>query len=258
MKKRIILAISLAGLIIMWLISIPDDKVRVIFCDVGQGDGIIIIQGQLQMIIDSGPDNGRMGECLSRYLPFWDKTIEMAIISHWDSDHSGGLKKLLKSYQIEKILSGSLPVSGPEIKYPVILTVSGDTIRVKKMTFKILWPKKGMISGDTNLESVVALWQYGNNKILFSGDAPGEVEEELVWRGRLKEDNLILKVSHHGSRGATGDVLLGAVKPRTAIISVGRRNKFGHPGKEVLERLQKYGAAVRRTDKEGDIEIKYD
>ena len=103
--KKIKFKILILGLfLIIWglYLSIPDGKLRLVFCDVDQGDGALLIKGRWQMMIDSGADNGKMERCLGRYLPFWDKKIEIVIITHGDSDHIGGLIDVSKYYKIEQ------------------------------------------------------------------------------------------------------------------------------------------------------------
>jgi len=101
-KIKIWLGISLVLLGLLIIVSRPDNKPRIIFCDVGQGDGMILMQGSWQLLVDTGPENGKMGICLGKYLPFWDKKLEAVIITHGDSDHAGGLKQIEKSYQLNK------------------------------------------------------------------------------------------------------------------------------------------------------------
>ena len=235
---------------------------QVVFCDVGQGDGAIVIDGDFQMLIDTGSENGKMNECLSRHLPFWDKEIEMVIISHWDADHSGGLARLQNYYKIDKIISGYKPSEiNEQINYSGNIA-ENDIIRAGDIEFEVKWPEINSESeiNDDNKKSIMGILNYGTKKILFTGDVTTEIEQKLVWRGVLRPEDLgygtlILKVSHHGSSEGTSEELLETVKPQMAIISVGAKNKFGHPTKEVLERLKKYGVLIKRTDQEGDIVV---
>lgn len=215
----------------------PDNKVRIIFCDVGQGDGALVIQGKFQMLIDVGPENNKMVACLGRYLPFWDKTIEVVIISHNDDDHSGGLKQLKSYYNVQNVYSDKL--------------VRNDVVRYGEISFEVLGPDEDW--GNDNDNSVVGRLSYSDKNILFVGDIAAAVEQKMVWRRVLPDRIDILKISHHGSAGATSEELLETVRPTEAVISVGKNNKFGHPTKIVLDRLEKFGVKIRRTDKEGDV-----
>ncbi|MFZ2152905.1 MAG: MBL fold metallo-hydrolase [Microgenomates group bacterium] len=227
------------GLVVVAIFTWPSDKVRVIFCDVGQGDGAIVMAGSFQMLIDTGSENNKMVECLGRYLPFWDKTIEAIIISHNDSDHSGGLRQVKEYYSVQNIYSGNL--------------VKNDVIRYKEISFEILNPEGD--GGNENDNSIVGLLNFFGKTVLFLGDVTSSVEQKLIWRKVLRQaqDINVIKISHHGSAEATSGELLSTIKPKEAIISVGKNNKFGHPTKVVLERLEKYGVKIRRTDREGDI-----
>lgn len=253
MKKiKIWLGISLVLLGLMIIFSRPSNQPRMIFCNVGQGDGAIVIVGSWQMVIDTGPNNGQMERCLSKYLPFWDREIEIVTITHWDSDHSGGLRKLSDIYKIDLLYANEPSDDKNEQQlYPSYLR-SGEVIGSDLIHFEILSPSD--ISGIDNEDSIVGVLSYGAKKILMMGDATAEVEQKLGWREKLSKMD-ILKVSHHGSATATSQELLDITRPETAIISVGKNNKFGHPTKIVLERLKAMEVEIKRTDEIGDIEV---
>lgn len=238
MKRiKIWLGTSLVLLGILIIASRPDDRPKVVFCDVGQGDGILIMEGSWQMLVDTGPENGKMGLCLEKYLPFWDKNLEAVIITHGDSDHAGGLKQLEKSYRIEqKMYTGDL--------------LKNDRLSYKSIQIDVWNPDE--LGEDSNINSLVMLATVGSQKFLLMGDVPAEVEQKMAWRNELQKVD-VLKVSHHGSKEATSKELLAVTKPKLAIISVGKNNKFGHPTKEVLERLKDEGVEIKRTDEIGDI-----
>jgi competence protein ComEC len=172
------------------------------------------------------------------------------VITHWDTDHSGGLKSLMDGYQVEKLYSGTYP-SEPSVQkiYTTNLAIN-DMVRYGEMTFEVLNPDGNW--GNDNDNSVVGVLSYKDKKILLTGDATAQVEQKLVWRGRLNEKIDILKVAHHGSAEATSQELVEAIRPSEAVVSVGK-NSFGHPTKLVLDRLAATGVKIRRTDREGDI-----
>jgi len=203
----------------------PDGKTRVIFCDVGQGDGTLIIKNNFQMLIDAGPKNNKMAECLGRYVPFWDKEIEVFIASHGDSDHVGGLEAIKRGYKIDR-----------EINYSNIDI--GDVVRYKDIDFAIL---------NNDELSMIGILKYGQKNILFMGDS------EIVAENNINERIDILKVGHHGSETSTGEAFLDRVKPQIAVISVGKNNSYGHPKKMIVDRLVYRRIEIRRTDLEGDI-----
>ena len=235
-------------------------RVKVVFCDVGQGDGVLISWREWQMVYDVGPKGRKMVNCLGKYVPFWDKTIETVIISHWDEDHSGGLEEVNESYKIEQIFGSERPEGVKEQFFYSGDLIKNDIIRYGEIDFEILSPDQYLkeTRTDDNGLSVVGLLSYKSNKILLMGDVDGEVENRLVWRGSLgkRVEGAIIKVSHHGARESTTEELLDEVKPKMAVIGVGR-NSFGHPSKEVLGRLEKAGVEVWRTDERGELVVRY-
>ena len=258
MKYRWWLVISLVVLSLMVLRYSVDSKVKIIFCDVGQGDGAIVIKSNFQMLIDVGGDNQKMLGCLSRHLPFWDKKIEAVVISHWDSDHSGGLVGIYRYYKIEKLFANQLSPTTNEQKFYPEIVGENDVIRYGGIDFEIL---NNVVDGmESNENSLVGLLRYKDNKILMMGDVTMEVEQKIVWQGVLRGCCVaidVLKVSHHGSDRATSNELLDEVDPQMAIISVGKDNKFGHPTKVVIKRLEERGIKIKRTDNMGDVTVTY-
>lgn len=225
MKNRILLIVSVL-LLVLWFWQVkPDGKTKVVFCDVGQGDGAIVIKNNFQMVIDAGPKNTKMAECLSRYVPFWDKEIEVFIASHGDMDHVGGLENIKKSYKIKQEFNNTnLDI--------------GEIIRYVDIDFEIL---------SNSEQSIIGILRYSGKRYLFTGDAPWESEYVV------QEKVDVLKVGHHGSDTSTGEDLLDRVKPRLAVISVGKNNRYGHPKEIVVERLKDRRIEIKRTDIEGDI-----
>jgi len=267
--KNIKIFLLLSGVLLLvgvWL-SLPDGKTRLIFCDVGQGDGVLLSRGTFQMLYDVGPDNGKMRKCLERYMPFWDRKIEIVILSHWDNDHVGGLVDIDKGYKMEKIFSGV--EAGDEFEQKVYAEVlrQNDVLRSDWFEFEVVWPERdggiGQNEADVNEMSLVGILEVSGPavagsaiKVLLMGDASVEVEQRLVWRKVLAASNAVnidvLKVGHHGSSTSTSEELLEEVKPKVGVIGVGK-NSFGHPTREVLDRLEKFGVEVKRTDEDGDV-----
>jgi len=243
--------IRLAALFLIFIgvcLSVPDQKMRLIFCDVGQGDGAIISKGSWQVLIDSGPDNGKMERCLDRYLPFWDRRIEGIIVSHWDKDHNGALARIIKSYKIDYLFESSKGEEGIEQKIYTYEMKAGEAIRYGEIYFDVVYPRDNSEVG--NDSSLVVVLNYRKNKFMFSGDAEAVAEGEMMSWWREEVDGL--KVTHHGSGGGSSEEWLSRLKPKVAVISVGKNN-YGHPAVEVIERLQKMGSEIYRTDEKGDI-----
>lgn len=233
----------------LFWVTLPSKRVRVVFCDVGQGDATLVSHKNWQMLIDTGPNNKKVLSCLENNLPFWDKKIEVVVITHGDSDHAGGLADVSKFYKIEQKID-SKNVS------------QFDLIKNSMIEFEILNPEEKVESGqDNNKNSIAGVLKFWNSdlgremKIFMAADIDIETEQRLVWQKLLTEPVDILKVSHHGSANGTSEELLEILKPKVAVISVGIKNRFGHPSKEVLERLKEKNIQVKRTDFEQEVHV---
>lgn len=201
------------------------------------------------MLIDSGPNNKKVLTCLSQNMPFWDKTIEVFLVTHEDSDHSDGIEDIFKTYKIDKFFSNGDLSKEVEQKYYSIKLATFDVIKTNMIEFEIVnSAQKTKIGGNENEKSIAGILSYRDIKIFMAGNITADVEKRLVWQRILKELVDVLKVSHHGSKEASSEELLEILKPKLAVLSVGSKNKFGHPTKEILERLKKWGVEILRTD----------
>ncbi len=284
----------LIGLVILVLSQMPGDKAKMVVCDVGQGDAILIIKGSNQALIDGGPSSDKILACLEQHVPFWDRTIELIVLTNSDFDHMNGLGVVIERYEvIQFVTADGVHESDALEKFTDQLRVSGvsvgpvergDLIRVggektmSNLVFEVLWPpdtieenvaifgdqmdkdKREQIlgasakRGDLNERSVILLLLEDNKKILLSGDSGDQTEKELLKQGKPPQID-VLKVGHHGSKYASGLEYLQKLAPSLAVISVGEKNRYGHPTNETLDRLKQVGAQVRRTDEEGTIVI---
>lgn len=252
--------LSLFLILICWvLFSLPDGKLHLIFCDVGQGDAILIVHRQTQVLIDGGPDQ-KVLQCLDQNMPFYDRKIEMIVLTHPEQDHETGLIDVLERYNVRYFVSNGLRKSSAtfwelekvkeEKKVLSASVKTGDRIRIGPLDFSVLWPSKESFSEKKpNEASVVLQLSFGHFDALLPGDISEKVEKKLD----LKNVE-VLKVAHHGSRFSTSTSFLEMIKPELAVISVGQ-NRFGHPTSEVLERLNQAQTRIVRTDKMGMIEI---
>jgi len=244
--------------------SAQNQELKVIFLNVGQGDATLIMQGDKQVLIDGGPDGQILLEKLGKYVPFWDRKIELIVASHPDQDHIQGLTDVLEKYQIGSVIQNS-DESDSQIfkKYKDLLAQKNINIIDAQPGAKaeigngagmeILGPlEEKNDKKDTNIDSVVAKLTFGKNNFLFTGDSPFEEENDLLKTTEEISAN-VLKVSHHGSKYATSQEFLEKVQPKEAIISVGKNN-YGHPSPEILERLEKDKIKIIRTDESGDVE----
>lgn len=241
------------------------------FFDVGQGDAIFIETPQRhQILIDGGPTSVIL-EKLGKEMPFWDKSIDLIILTHPERDHIVGLIEVLKKYKIENILwTGVLRDTAEYQEWlksiekeraKIKIAKAGQKIYclrpdVKHCYIDILYPfesLEGETVKNTNNTSIIGKLIFNENSFLFTGDAYESVEKKLLEKEtELNSD--VLKVGHHGSKTSTCEEFLEKVLPEIAVIQVGE-NKYGHPHPEVLERLKKFDIKVLRTAKEGDIKI---
>lgn len=236
---------------------------EVTFLSVGEGDAILFSQGSNQILIDGGRTGKDLLSRLGRHVPFWDRTIEVVIATHPDADHIGGLSALLGAYTVKQflftgvesktdvytLLKKSLETNHTEIQKIFrgsILQLPGGGSLSVEYPLAVLPPE----TAEANMGSVVARFSYGEMNMLFTGDLPNE-ETVLSDVGQID----ILKVSHHGSRFSTSANFLEQIKPKEAVISVGK-NMYGHPSPDVLKRLEENNVKVRRTDTDGDIQYR--
>ncbi len=246
------------------------DKVKIDFLDVGQGSAILVVApNQNQVLIDGGPSDAVLAK-LGQALPFFDRKIELLILTHPDADHLSGLVEVLKRYEIGQILETGIADNSAEYQVwnnlikekniSVVFAQAGQIVVVAdNLAIKILYPLAKIngrdFSKNTNATSIVGKIFYGQNTILFTGDAEEQTEQPLLLLGAdLKAD--ILAVGHHGSKTSTSAEFLAAVSPEIAVIQVGLKNRYGHPTQEVLDRLK--GINIFRTDLNKDVNFACD
>ncbi|OGL88504.1 hypothetical protein A3H75_02605 [Candidatus Uhrbacteria bacterium RIFCSPLOWO2_02_FULL_51_9] len=266
----ILLAVVLAALFIVTRDTRGDFQLA--FLDVGQGDGTLIsFDKKTQMLVDCGSSRAAL-QGLGRQMPFFDRTIEYLVVTHPDLDHYLGCIDVLDRYRVERVwwtgrdnandaqwqvFKEAVAREGAEVR--VIDRVArydiGETV------IDVLYPDHSVAdeSGDSakggvnNNTSIVMRVQRGTLSALLTGDAEEELERHLVQEYGARLHAQILKAGHHGSNTSSIQEFLDAVAPETAVISAGKNNKYGHPTERVLRRLERAGAAIRRTDFEGDV-----
>ena len=255
--KKTIIILSIIIIIFNLLNLLPKD-LRIYFIDVGQGDSTLILtpKGNSILIDGGGSETGSFDVGEKILLPYLlDRgvtKIDYMMISHFDSDHVGGLFSILENLRVEHVLISKQGKESENYKHfleiskrkkiKVIYAEAGDRINIEKnMFFEILFPTRNLISENIlNNNSIVARLVYKNFKILFTGDIEEIAEKELIKlyskTNKLRAD--ILKVAHHGSKSSTIASFLKLVNPRISLIGVGATNTFGHPNIGVLERLE--------------------
>jgi len=243
---------------------------KVYFLDVGQGDAILInYLESIQVLIDGGGDGKKLLNELGNFIPLGDNTLEVVIATHPDKDHIGGLLAAFKKYEVGIFLENSQKsssnvyqeldkiISEKEIKRENIFEGSkimlGNIVEMQVFSPDTNYQSQEK-SDERNEDSVVFRMDFGENSFLFTGDIGFEKEKDFF----MDEEDVdvdFLKVAHHGSKNSSSRDFLKKVSPLVAIISVGKDNRYGHPAKETIARLEEAGARIFRTDQNGTVEV---
>jgi len=260
-----------------------EQKYEVVFFDVGQGDAALInLPGNNEILIDGGPDMKVLYK-LGKYLPVYNRDIELMILTHPHSDHVNGLVDVLNRYKVEKVMyTGVKYESGVYQEFLELIgrntpwrvpVDSGKIILDDNNILEIIYPWEdfdGMEFKNQNDNSIVVKLITENGfDFLFMGDIEMNIEEEILEYVETLQKNVetrhalslranILKAGHHGSDTSSGEEFLQAINPEKAVISCGKDNNFGHPSLRTIRRLERMGAEVLRTDWDGDVIFQID
>lgn len=261
---------------VVWLLLIrPHNGFSVTFLDVGQGDCIVMRgeNGNCYMVDGGSTSKSQVGKY--SMLPYLEsegiKELGAVFLTHPDEDHVSGVMELMEQsgYGV-RVNAVVLPDASSEIKneelsgireqatrygIPVYYIGRGDMLRDKTLKISCLGPEKGVMTDEVNEISTVLLVEYGDFRMLLTGDVTGEPERELLTELEEKEALTVLKVAHHGSKYSTPEELLEMTDPVYAIISAGKDNRYGHPHGELIERLEKRGCRIYRTAESGAVTL---
>ncbi len=245
----------------------PNDRFEVIAFDVGQGEAVLLRNGARGVLVDGG---GWTSGDIARdvLLPVLSRLgvrrLEAAVVSHPDLDHCQGLADLAQYLAIREVWTG---VGSAKAACVTDLLLrpgtswrplwSGRVASAAGWRFEVLHPPAGD-RGDGNDGSLVLRASAAGSSLLLTGDIEAAAERRILARHRpARLSANVLKVAHHGSKTSTGERFLRAVRPGIALISAGRRNRYGHPAPPVVERLERHGVEVRRTDREGMVRLEW-
>lgn len=276
LPKKWLVSPLLIATILVWtaILNMPDDKLHVSILDVGQGDAILIQTPNRQdILIDGGPSPQTIRLELGKKLPFWDRTIDLVVLTQPQADHVTGLVEILQTYKIEQIIEPGIAynsaiyqqwlntIEDKEIEYKLAHAGQeidlGDGIRIE-----VLHPPSPLFQGssdDVDNNGVVLRLSWNRISFLFTADIREEAEWHLIAQ-RANLRSTVLKVAHHGSRTSTSPAFLAVADPEIAVISAGINNRFGLPNTEVINRLtgQLGDDRVYLTPEHGTIEFTTD
>lgn len=237
-----------------------ENTLKVHYIDVGQGDAILLEQGNHYMMIDGGTETSQ--NTLKTYLSNLGITnLDYVVGTHTHEDHIGSLDYIINSFKVGKVYfpkttantkcfsnfvkavqNKNLTLTAPNV---------GDSFMLGNAKCTILAPNSSTYSSGNNYSIAIRV-VFGNNSFLFTGDAETLSEKEILKNGQtLKSD--VLKLGHHGSSTSTSQAFLNAVNPSIAVISVGVGNSYGHPNDSTINKLNKKNIETYRTDKSGTI-----
>lgn len=273
-SKKVAVLCSLTVLLMFAAAVVIPGKLKVCVLDVGQGDGIYIrTPGRMHILMDGGSSTEKnVGKYILTGVVKYHggQVLDYVFVSHSDSDHYSGILELMQdgSLQIKNLI---LPaVTNPDEAYHVleqtakeagsrlIYMQAGDSIQIDGVDWQCLNPEQKAYL-DKNAGSLVFSMTYKEFDMLFTGDMNEQVEQRLLKEGVLQGRSIeVIKVSHHGSATASSQEFLSQIKPETSIVSVAERNRYGHPAREVMERLIQFSDRIYLTKENGAVTIDTD
>lgn len=251
-----------------WNLSPFPLSLRIAACDVGQGDAIIIQYGQRHILVDAGRNRDVL-DCLRQEIFWGNRTIDVAVVTHWDEDHIGGFTSVLEKYKVTHWLFN--PTVGETKTAQDLLSqitsagfnpVMGDEIVFPGMRLRVLWSEASrVLSQDTrgedqNTNSIAIVIESESFGFFETGDLECPQQLAIVSTGLLNKPQ-ILKVAHHGAKSGICAELLQQLRPEVGVVSVGEGNSYGHPHTESIQNLDTSGVFLKRTDQIGKVVLEW-
>lgn len=262
-------AVGVCIFLLVCSINWPTKELQLVCIDVGQGESIYVrTPGGRHYLIDCGSSSvSQVAEY--RILPYLKTqkvtALDGVFLSHYDTDHISGIQAILETYEVAVLFLPDAMKDAEAAKDVMLLAETygtevrywrqGDSMTDDEVSITCLHPYSDLQTEDANEISMVLKVEYGEFEALLTGDLPQTAEMEIL---NTVGQCDVLKVGHHGSASSTGEALLQTVQPQVALISCGINNRYGHPGKDVLERLEAVGSQIFVTAEEGAITVKTD
>lgn len=277
MRKFILIAL-VTGLLLCCFslfqyLNFHDNKLHIVFCNVGQGDAIFVKTPSGRTILFDGGPNDEVINCLGNHLPFWQRRIDLMLLSHPHLDHFVGLMAVVDHYDVRTFVTEKLTndidifkeflesIRLAKIKteyvyaHDAVGLVDGVRIKVLGPTAAFLneTSPNGVIGEKKEFASLITEIAYKNFTVLLTGDSQANELKSALAVGVVPI--AVLQVPHHGSASGLDQEVLQRARPKLAVISVGKNNRYGHPRPEILKILRDNDIKILRTDQDGEVEI---
>lgn len=245
----------------------PDGQLTMHVLDVGQGSATLVETPEGQQILIDGGAGPMILRALAHQLPWYDRSLDMVVATHQDTDHVGGLIDVLRRYRVAHIVWNGQSGSGPaaqtfidtlkdESDAAVQVATAGQRWQVgASTTIEMYAPAYRPMQIPANAGSVVLRVVYGDTSMLLPGDVPQAVERYLVNQYGTELRSTVLQLGHHGSDTSTDQLFLRTVQPAVTVVSAGKGNPYGHPAPEVVARVEAEGVPLLNTAAEGTITL---
>lgn len=261
---------------ILWLIIFRENRHGLLtfaVLNIGQGDALFIESPTgTQILVDGGPDKALMSE-IPHVIPWYDRHIDMIVVTNPDQDHYSGFISLLQQYKVDAVLEAGTLGASPaykilekeinDKKIPRIIAERGQMIGIGGGAYlQILFPDRDVLGMSSNDGSIVMRLVYGDTSVALQGDSTARIEEYLFDRDKPNDErdlkSTILKVGHHGSKTSSTEDYVSAVSPQWAVMSSGQNNTYGHPNQQTLDIFNKFHIPALDTCTMGRIVFKSD
>ncbi len=269
--KNVVTVLVVAYIVLFALFwQLPDNRFHIWFLNVGQGDSIFIKTPQNhQILVDGGPKNKVMEE-LAAVMPFFDKSIDLVVLTHPHADHIEGLIEVLNRYEVENVLFTGASYENSTYEeflrlirqksIPFFIADKDLDFKLGEVFVDVLYPLHQVAAqsfSNINNSSIAMRISYKDKAVVLTGDMEVEAEKELLKSGITNLRANIFKAGHHGSKTASSSALLNAIQPEDVVIQVGKDNSFNHPHIEALQNFYLIEANIWRNDLDGRVEFAF-